>query len=69
MKRMVFLCALCLASGAIWAQNDKEINLQEVTIQAAKVISKPDGMGRFSTSKQLETSTSGYGLLAQLSSA
>ena len=63
MKRILFLYML-LVSLTVSAQN--EVELQEVTIQGAKVVQRVDGQTIYPTHQQLESSTNGYSLLSKL---
>ncbi len=66
MKELIVLLAFSLYSVSFWAQTEKEINLDEVVVNGAKVVSKVDGQRVTPTLKQLEASTSGYSLLKKL---
>ena len=49
------------------AQSEKSVQLDEVKINSARVVEKPDRKIFFPTSQQLESSTSGFSLLSKLS--
>jgi hypothetical protein len=63
MKRFFFL-GMLIASLAASAQ--KEVELQEVTVQGSKVIERVDGQTIYPTRQQLKSSTNGYSLLSKL---
>ncbi len=63
MKRF-FIWAMLMASLATSAQ--KEVELQEVTVQGSKVVQRVDGQTIYPTRQQLESSTNGYSLLSKL---
>ena len=69
MKQSLFLLILlCISSFSAFAQNeDKTITLDEVIVNAPKVISKADGLMIFPTAAQKNASNNGYGLLLKLS--
>ncbi len=47
-------------------EKKSEVVLTEVTVEAARVVQKPDGQVIFPSKKQCETSNNGYSLLAKL---
>ena len=63
MKRF-FIWAMLMVSLATSAQ--KEVELQEVTVQGSKVVQHVDGQTIYPTRQQLESSTNGYSLLSKL---
>ena len=63
MKRF-FIWVMLMASLATSAQ--KEVELQEVTVQGSKVVQRVDGQTIYPTRQQLESSTNGYSLLSKL---
>ena len=66
MKRFLF-CSLLALSLASQAQDIKEGDtLREVTVQAAKVVSRVDGQTIYPTRQQLDHSPNGYSLLSKL---
>ena len=69
MKQSLFLLILlCISSFSAFAQNeDKTVTLDEVIVNAPKVISKADGLMIFPTAAQKNASNNGYGLLLKLS--
>ncbi len=48
-------------------RKQKPVELSEVTVEAARVVQKPDGQLIFPSQKQRNSSTNGYSLLAKLS--
>lgn len=69
MKQSLFLLILlCISSFSAFAQNeDRTVTLDEVIVNAPKVISKADGLMIFPTAAQKNASNNGYGLLLKLS--
>lgn len=65
MKRTLVLCLL-FAPLTIEAQEQKEVNLQGVTVNAARVITKPDGKVLIPSEEAKKTSANGYALLDKL---
>ena len=63
MKRFLIL-GMLMASLATSAQ--KEVELQEVTVQGSKIVQRVDGQTIYPTRQQLESSTNGYSLLSKL---
>ncbi|MBR5654752.1 MAG: hypothetical protein IKX22_11815 [Prevotella sp.] len=63
MKRFLFLWML---SVSFVASAQKEVDLQEVTIQGSKVVQRVDGQTIYPTRQQLESSTNSYSLLSKL---
>ena len=67
MKHLLFVL-LCLSSFSTFAQNeDKTVTLDEVIVNAPKVISKADGQIFFPTVAQKNGSNNGYSLIQKLS--
>lgn len=63
-----FLLIVGLCSNLLFAQSvDANITLDEVTIQAAKIVSKTDGSMIFPTDAQKNSSTNGYAIIQKLS--
>lgn len=52
---------------SIWGQNEKQVELQEVKVQAARIVQKADGRLIFPSDSQRKASTNGYNLLSKLS--
>lgn len=70
MKRLLTLLLILLPSFLAFAQDDaKSVTLDEITVNAAKVINKSDGMVIFPTEAQKQASTNGYNFLQKLSLA
>ncbi|MBR1520133.1 MAG: hypothetical protein IJ635_02735 [Bacteroidaceae bacterium] len=79
MKKFVFICIqMWVASSMLWAQETadsvatdsaatKEVQLEGVTVKAARVMKTVDGMKVFPSQAQLEASADGYSLLQKLS--
>ena len=63
MKRLLFLWMLTVS---MMASAQKEVELQEVTVQGSKVVQRVDGQTIYPTRQQLESSTNGYSLLSKL---
>ena len=78
MEKFVFIfIQMWVASSMLWAQEaadsvatdsvaTKEVQLEGVTVKAARVLKTVDGMKVFPSQKQLETSADGYSLLQKL---
>lgn len=68
MKRTITLSVLVLLSLSINAQNeDKSVNLGEITIKGAKAVNKVDGLTIYPTEAQKASSSNGYYILQKLS--
>lgn len=76
MKNLLFCLLAVLLSPAMQAQtsdslmtadNDTTLQLKEVEVQAAKIVSRADGMLYLPTTQQKASSANGYDLLGQLS--
>ncbi len=68
MKRIFLLSFLFSSTFTSFAQHvDKEVQLQEVEVKAARVVDKPDGQLIFPSEVQKNHSTSGYSMLRKLS--
>ena len=63
MKRLLFLWMLTVS---MMASAQKEVELQEVSVQGSKVVQREDGQTIYPTCQQLESSTNGYSLLSKL---
>ena len=61
---LLFL-SVCLTTTS--AQEQKEVTLDEVKVEAASIINKPDGMIIAPSDVQKQSSTNGYNLLSKLS--
>ena len=66
MKLLLFF-AFHFSFFTLSAQSEKSVQLDEVKINSALVVEKPDRKIFFPTSQQLESSTSGFSLLSKLS--
>ena len=66
MKRLLFFLVLLMTGQALYAQENEEVNLKEVTVEAAKTITKADGRLIFPSKSQKEAATNGYSLLGKL---
>jgi hypothetical protein len=66
MKRIIIFIALLNLAFAIKAQNEKEVTLDEVKVEAARIVNTATGQQIFPTDKQKEHSTNGYSLLNKL---
>lgn len=58
------LAALSLTAGA--QQENETKTLEEVVVEGAKVVHRPDGLSVYPTAAQKETSKNGYGILSKL---
>lgn len=67
MKRFLFCSLAALAMTATAQDTDKNVSLNEVTVQGARKIQKVDGQWIYPTKQQIENSPNGYSLLAKLS--
>ena len=74
MRKGLWLLLLCFLVLPVGAQNEKEsdktaksVEMKEVTVEAARVTKKLDGMLIVPSDAQREASTDGYSLLAKLS--
>ncbi len=64
----ISILLLCLLSFLhVCAQEEKTIELREVTVEAARVVNKPDGLLLIPTRSIVESSQNGYDLMSQLS--
>lgn len=67
MKRNIIFYLLAGITAAGHAQNaDKEVELQQVEVKAARVINKADGRLLYPTEQQKSASSTGYGILQKL---
>ena len=70
MKRLITLSIILSSAFFASAQDvDKTVTLNEVTVKAAKVVNKPDGMVLYPTDAQKQSSNNGYSILEKLSLA
>ena len=74
MRKGLWMLSLCFLALPIGAQNEKEngekaksVVMKEVTVEAARVTKKVDGLLIIPSAAQREASTDGYSLLAKLS--
>ena len=67
MKRLLFCSLLAFAINATAQDTDKDVSLNEVTVQGARKIQKVDSQWIYPTKQQIENSPNGYSLLAKLS--
>ena len=74
MRKGLWILSLCFLALPIGAQNEKEngekaksVVMKEVTVEAARVTKKVDGLLIIPSDAQREASTDGYSLLAKLS--
>ena len=63
MKRFLFMGMLF---ASLVASAQKDVELEEVTIQGSKIVQRVDGQTIYPTRQQLESSTNGYSLLSKL---
>lgn len=67
MKRLITLFIILYSTGYAYAQEaDKTITLEEVTVKAAKMVNKSDGMIIYPTNAQKQASNNGYSILEKL---
>lgn len=70
MNRLITLSIILSSAFSVSAQDvDKTVTLNEVTVKAAKVVNKPDGMVLYPTEAQKQSSNNGYSILEKLSLA
>ena len=67
MKRFLFCSLVAFAMNAMAQDTDKNVSLDEVTVNGARIIQKVDGQWIYPTKQQIENSPNGYSLLAKLS--
>ncbi|MBQ2165779.1 MAG: TonB-dependent receptor, partial [Bacteroidaceae bacterium] len=65
--KLLLIFAFHFSFFTLSAQSEKSVQLDEVKINSARVVEKPDRKIFFPTSQQLESSTSGFSLLSKLS--
>ena len=70
MKRLATISIILTSAFCAYAQNvNKTVTLDEVTVKAAKVVNKPDGMLVYPTEAQKQASNNGYSILEKLTLA
>ncbi len=70
MKRLITTFVILFFVFCAYAQDaNKAITLNEVTVKAAKVVNKPDGMMIYPTDVQKQSSSNGYSILEKLTLA
>lgn len=70
MKRLITLSIILSSACCVYAQDvKKNITLGEVTVKAAKVVNKSDGMIIYPTDAQKQASNNGYSILEKLTLA
>ena len=70
MKRLITLSFILFSTFCAYAQDvEKTITLDEVTVKAAKVVNKADGMIIYPTDAQKQASNNGYSILEKLTLA
>ena len=70
MKRLATISIILTSAFCAYAQNvNKTVTLDEVTVKAAKVVNKPDGMLVYPTDAQKQASNNGYSILEKLTLA
>ena len=70
MKRLITTFVILFFVFCAYAQDaNKTITLNEVTVKAAKVVNKPDGMMIYPTDVQKQSSNNGYSILEKLTLA
>ena len=70
MKRLITTSIILFFAFCAYAQDtNKTITLHEVTVKAAKVVNKPDGMTIYPTDAQKQASNNGYSILEKLTLA
>ena len=70
MKRLITLSIILSSAYCVYAQDvEKNITLGEVTVKAAKVVNKSDGMMIYPTDAQKQASNNGYSILEKLTLA
>lgn len=67
MKRSITLFMLLSSAFYTYAQVEPSVTLNEVSIQAAKVVSKPDGKTIYPTEVQKKASNNGFTIIEKLS--
>lgn len=65
-KRFISSLCLCVAFIAVCAQEDRHVELNEVTVKSSRIINKADGQIIYPTKEQKVTSPSAYSLLQKI---
>ena len=60
MKQVNLILGLAMICLSLSAQKEKEVKLQEVTVNAARIIQKADGKLIIPSAAQQQASTNGY---------
>ena len=67
MKRLITFSIILFSTFCAYAQDvENTITLNEVTVKAAKVVNKADGMIIYPTDAQKQASNNGYSVLEKL---
>ena len=66
MKKTCILIMFAFSFNVLNAQNTKEINLNEVTVNASRIVNKANGMIIIPTESQRKAATNGYSMLGKL---
>ena len=70
MKRLITLSIILSSTFCAYAQDvEKTVTLDEVTVKAAKIVNKADGMIIYPTDAQKQASSNGYSFLEKLTLA
>ena len=70
MKRLITFSIILFSTFCAYAQDvEKSVTLNEVTVKAAKVVNKADGMIIYPTDAQKQASNNGYSILEKLTLA
>ena len=70
MKRLITTSVILFFAFCAYAQDtNKTITLHEITVKAAKVVNRPDGMTIYPTDAQKQASNNGYSILEKLTLA
>ena len=66
MKRIITLMGLLCALLSGKAQDEKESQMQQLTVEASRIVERDDGQTIFPSSEERQASTNAYSLLAKL---
>lgn len=66
MRKILLLAAAMMTATAAYAQRDTTVNMNEVEVTTARVITRSDGMLIIPTDRQRESSPDGYSLLEKM---